>query len=247
MKLRYPLILMFIAGIVLAAGAGFAQTDYAMLDIIGYLYESDTPASGTVPPEDVDMFPPSNAGDVLAGLGFIDNVSDPLIWGVDFSVYQYTWVLGGLVSGGQVVLGDGTLRIFYSGGTIDIMADPLLDIGYTTPYYGTNPPDAGAISSFGDGYLYLHGVFSNFVMDFDPISEAGSFQGFIDFTLGTHFAPGNEQLENGDGYTLSGVLGPGADGTIPEGYDLETDGHIWFDPTVPDEDMTWGGVKNLYN
>lgn len=239
MKLRYTLCVFIAVLIVGAAGPAPAQ-DYAMLDIIGYLYESDNDPG-------VTGFPPSNQGDVLAGLGFVDNVSDPLIWGVDFSVYQYTWVMSGLVSQGQVVLGDGTLRIFYEGGTVDIMADPLLDMGYTTPYYGVDPPDAGAISSFGDGYVYLHGVFTQFAMDYDPLLESGGFQGYIDFTLGTHFAPGNEELVNTGGYTMSGVLGPGQDGTIPQGYDLETDGHIWFDPTVPEHEASWGEIKSLFN
>ena len=239
MKLRYIIFVVIAACIAGGAGICSAQ-DYAMLDIIGYLYESDNDPG-------VTGFPPSNPGDVLSGLGFIDNVSDPLIWGVDFSVYQYTWVLDGLVSQGQVVLGDGTLRMFYAGGAIDIMADPLLDMGYTTPYFGVDPPDAGAVSSFGDGYVYLHGDFTQFAMDYDPLLESGSFQGYIKFTLGSHFAPGNEELENTSGYTLSGVLGPGQDGTIPIGYDLETDGHIWFDPTVPDTKATWGQIKDLFN
>jgi hypothetical protein len=42
-------------------------------------------------------------------------------------------------------------------------------------------------------------------------------------------------------------VGDAADQTVPEGYDLETDGHIYYDGTIPVNDtMTWGSVKSLF-
>ena len=218
--------------------AAFAQGDLAMLDTIGFMFESDnTPG--------VQGFPPSVAGDVLAGVGFIDGVSDPTLWGVDFATYEYTWVISNLVASTPINIGGGSVRIFYTGGTLDVIADELLLPGDTMPDYGTDPPLNGPIG-FGDGHVYLHGVFTNFAMDYNADSMTGSFQGQLQFELGGHFQPfGYEQLEHPEGYTLAGVVGP-ATTIIPEGYDLEADGHIWFNPAIPDADSSWGSVKNLY-
>ncbi|MBU1074001.1 hypothetical protein KKG45_12210, partial [bacterium] len=118
-------------------GAGVAHAQSDVMDIIGYLYESDnTPG--------VQGFPPSNAGDVLAGVGYADNISAPLTWSlVD---YEYTFVLSGLTSLGQQDLGGGVYRMFYAGGTIDIVAQAYADAGYTMPFYGVDPPDPMVIA-----------------------------------------------------------------------------------------------------
>ncbi|MCB1185346.1 hypothetical protein KDM41_18150, partial [bacterium] len=123
--------------IMLVLGAGFAHAQtYETLNIIGYLYESVN-APGT------PGFPPSDAGDVLAGLGFVDGFSySPFFPTAD---YEYTWVLSGLVSGGAVDQGGGMIQISYTGGTLDLIADEIAAGGYTPAFYGVNPPEPGAV------------------------------------------------------------------------------------------------------
>jgi len=217
-------------------GAGVAHAQDVM-DIIGYLYESDNSVG-------VQGFPPSDPGDVMAGLGYVDNISAPLTWSQDD--YEYTFVLSDLVSVGQTDLGGGEIQAFYTGGTLDIIAQEYADAGYTMPYFGVDPPDAGAIGSFSDGEIYLHGSFSNFVINFDTTSSVGSFQGMLVFELGTHYSELGQELQNPNAVTIAGVIGSDVDPNVPEGYDLEADGNIYYDGTIPNEDMTWTDVKNLY-
>ncbi|MBU0741914.1 hypothetical protein KKA85_07825 [bacterium] len=218
-------------------GAGVAHAQSDVMDIIGYLYESDnTPG--------VQGFPPSNAGDVLAGVGYADNISAPLTWSlVD---YEYTFVLSGLTSLGQQDLGGGVYRMFYAGGTIDIVAQAYADAGYTMPFYGVDPPDPMVIATFSDGEVYLHGSFSNFAVTYNTTNSSGNFQGMLVFELGTHFSELGQELQDPNAVTIAGLIGQDVDPTVPDGYDLEADGHIYYDGTIPNEDMTWSSLKNLY-
>jgi hypothetical protein len=224
-----------LTGLTVFSGAAMAQ-QYAILDMIGYLYESDNNAA-------VQGFPPSDPGDVLAGLGFIDGVNQPLTWSTDD--YEYTWVLDGLVSTGAIDLGGGRFRVSYTGGTIDIVADEFMGAGYTHGDYGIDPPQAAAINTFSNGIVYLQGAFTYFVMTFDTNLHVGNFEGHIVFELGPYAGP-FEELANPNGLTIAGVIDIVGDATIPDGYDLEADGHIYVDPTVPTETASWGGIKNLY-
>ncbi|MDO9695634.1 MAG: hypothetical protein Q7W56_13010 [Candidatus Latescibacteria bacterium] len=215
------------------AGSAAAQSD--VMDTIGYLFESNNDPS-------VVGFPPSDAGDVLAGVGFVDNISAPLTWST--ADYEYTWVIGDLVSGGAADLGNGSFRIYYTGGTIDIYAQAFLSGGYSIPDYGVAPPDPLALATFSDGDVYLHGVFTNFSLTYNPTTGIGSYVGTLTFELGTHFTELGQELQNPNGLTLAGTVLN--DATIPEGYDMETDGHIYYDGTIPTESKSWGEVKNLY-
>lgn len=226
-----------LAILAVCCGVGVAHAQSDVMDIIGYLYESDN-TSGVV------GFPPSDPGDVLAGVGYIDNISAPLTWStVD---YEYTFYLYDLVSLGQTDLGSGVYRTYYSGGSIDIIAQAYADAGYTLPYYGIDPPEAGALGSFTDGDIYLHGTFSNFAVTYDTTNYSGNFQGVLTFELGTNFSELGQELQNPNALTIAGVVGTDADPTVPDGYDLEADGHIYYDGTIPNEDLEWGAVKNLY-
>ena len=234
--MRKMLTLVFLLALVATAGVTYAQT-YSVINIIGYMYESDNDPA-------VVGFPPSDPGDVLAALGFVDNISEPLTWST--TDYEYTFVFSDLVSGGMIDLGDGQFRVNYTGGTGDIIAQAYADAGYTVPFYGIDPPDPAAIASFTDGEVYLHGTFTGFTLTYDTTNHSGSFQGTIQFELGTHFTELGQMLANPDGLTIAGVIGTQADPNIPQGYDLEVDGSIYYDPTIPNEDLSWGSVKNLY-
>jgi len=220
--------------LVLGAGALQAQT-YETLNIIGYLYESDN-TPGT------PGFPPSDAGDVLAGLGFVDGFTyTPFFATAD---YEYTWILDGLVSQGAVDQGGGIYQIFYTGGTLDLVADEIAGAGYTPAFYGIDPPQPGAVASFSNGEVYLNGTMVNFVLTYDTNTSSGDYQGQVVFELGPNVGAADEELAYPTGLTIAGVLA--ADSTIPEGYDLEADGNIFHDPTVPNEDMTFSNVKQLF-
>lgn len=222
---------LLICGLFLA-GAVQAQTT-TMLDVTGFLYEEDNT------PGEVG-FLPSNPGDVLAGIGFIEGLGPEIDW--DPSLVELTWVFYDLVSTGEMDLGNGMFYTAYLGGSLDIVADAYAGGGYTAGDYSVEPPNATAPATFADGEVYLHGDFTNFFVVFDPVQHSGYFEGYLTFTGGTEF---NELAPNPHGYTFAGNVDPmGA--PVPDGYDLEAVGHITFDPEVPTTESTWGQVKNLY-
>ena len=219
------------AGVVWLPALASAQT-HTMLDFTGFMYEEDnTPG--------VVGYPPSNPGDIMAGLGVIDAMSQPLVWSPDD--YEYTIVFSDLVSVGEVDMGGGVYYIAFDGGFVDVYADEYAGAGYTAPDFGTEPPNATAPSTFMDGQLFLHGEFYMFWIIWYPALNAGNFEGYCNWTLGS----GLGELENPDGYAFAGLLDPYV-APIPDGYDLEAVGHVTFDPTVPREVSTWGNVKSLY-
>ncbi len=185
-------------------------------------------------------FPPSNPGDVLVGVGFVEGVGPELDW--DPTQIELTWLIYDLVSTGEMDIGGGLLFIGYVGGILDIVADPFAGPGHTAPEYGFDPPNATSPGTFWDGEVYLHGEFINFIMTYDPNQNAGHFEGDVIFTGGTEL---DELAQNPEGYTVAGTVDSfGA--PVPDGYDLEAIGHITFDPNIPTQGNTWGQVKNLY-
>ena len=224
--------------LVLCAGLGLLATSVAaqgptILNIDGFLYESNN-AAGVV------GFPPSDPGDVLAGVGLVTGIDPPLSWSA--TDYRYSWVLGSLISTGAYDMGGGELLIVYAGGTLEIVAQAYAAPGYTVPDYGTEPPNATAPATFADGNPYLLGVFTSFYMFYNATTHTGHYEGLLNFTLGSNLG----ELVNPFGYTLAGTVDPFGAITIPTGYDLEAVGHVDFDSTIPVRDSTWGGVKNLY-
>jgi len=216
----------------MVAGTVWAQDTQTILDFTGFVYE-DNNSPGEV------GFPPSNPGDILAAVGFIESVSQPLYWSPD--EYQYTIYISDLVSDGEVDIGYGTFYITYSGGSVDIVAQRYNDAGYTMPEYGVEPPNATAPSTFMDGDIYLHGEFSSFYMVYYPTLHVGNFEGVIAWTI----HPNIGELINDYGTIFSGTVDPIA-APVPDGYDLEMDGHVMYYHAVPTENSTWGQVKNLY-
>jgi hypothetical protein len=227
--MRSLLMMLICAGLGLLASGAAAQ-GLTILNIDGFLYENDVAKS----------FPPSNPGDVLAGVGLVNGMDPPLSWST--ADFQYTWALQGLISTGAYDLGGGQLVIAYTGGTLDVVAQAYAGPGYTAPDYGVYPPNATAPATFTDGSVYLHGVFTNFMMFYDATTHTGHYEGQLNFTLGSSLG----ELANPSGYTFAGTVDRTGAITIPSGYDLEAVGHVDFDSTIPTQADSWGGVKNLY-
>jgi len=227
---RGTLVGMLAIGLLVASSAS-AQS-FTMLNFTGFMYEEDNAS-------EVVGFPPSNPGDVLAAVAFIESIGPELDWNTD--EVELTLVLYDLVSVGEVDIG-GISYIEYVGGALDVVADAYTESWYTAPVYGTDPPNATAPPNFWDGEIYLHGEFFVFYMTYSPTLHTGSFQGTLNWTGGTQL---NSLYYGYEGYTIAGTVDPFA-AQVPTGYDLEQVGHVTFDPVIPVEETTWGQVKDLY-
>jgi hypothetical protein len=182
-------------------------------------------------------FPPSIAGDVLEGVGFISDVFPPLTW--DTSLYEYTWHVTDLVSLGESVNGS-EVTVVYTGGEFQIYVDDFAPIGSSADY-GTNPPNATAPSTFIDATAdpnYLHGNFTTFQAVFNTASNTGSWEGTLFFDSGTFV----NNVGTQDGYTFAATIGAPFP---PAGYDVQGAGNIFLTPNAT-ETTTWGKIKGLY-
>lgn len=182
-------------------------------------------------------FPPSNAGDLLSGVGFISDVFPPLTW--DLSLYEYTWYVQGLVSLGESVNGS-EVTVVYANGEFQIYVDDYAPIG-TAGTYGIDPPNLTAPAWFVDATAdpnYLHGDFTGFQAIFNTASNTGTWEGTLFFDSGTFV----NNVGTQDGYTFAATIGPPFP---PEGYDTQGAGNIFLTPNAV-ESSTWGKIKGLY-
>jgi hypothetical protein len=220
-------------GLVLLASSVWAQGSIVtLIDFSGQMYEEDNT------PGEVG-FPPSDPGDVLAAVGFAENLSPLLPW--NFADAEYTIVVSGLVSGGQMEPYPDWYQIPYAGGTIVVVADAFAGGGFTAAEYGVDPPNATAPATFADGATYLVGSIENFTMTYYAVTGTGDFNGDIVWTGGSELD--EDVIGSAEGYVFSGTAQTIAS---PDGYDLEMVGHIAFDPAIAAEEDSWSGVKNLY-
>lgn len=229
--------ILIVYSIILIATVAIAQDEFTVLDIIGFVYESDNSP-------DTTGFEESNPGDILAGFGFVDNTSDPIEWSTE--EYCYTWYMSELVSTGAVNVGGNIDRIVYSGGTINIIADAYTNPSYSDPLFGTDPPQNQFLDTFTDGQILLNGTFDSFALTYDNILGVGNYQGMITFELGPWFQNQGYELEDPTGFTIAGVVNIDNDSTVPHGFDLSTDGHVYYMSTISNNDVSWGSIKNLF-
>jgi len=219
--------------IVIFVSTGVAHGQSGMtIDFSGFLYEPCRSVGG-------DGFPPSNPGDVLVGISRNINI-DPL-WGWDTSQVELTWFITSLISDGEIDIGYGTFYTTFSGGEVYIFADAYADPSFTKADYGTNPPNSTAPSTFIDGEMYLGGIIESFYMVYYPTLHVGNFEGVFNWAGGSQY-PG---LFNTYASMFAGTVDPIA-APVPNGYDLETDGHIMHYGFPKKLTSTWGQVKALY-
>jgi hypothetical protein len=222
--------------LLLAMLVGPASAQYVVFDIIGNVWESSVGGGGP------NVFPPSDPGDQMFAVGFVDGASQALT--PPLGPYEYTYYFSNLVSGGQIVnpANLDEILVSYAGGNVEIHTDQVGGGSYTVGDYGINPPNASAPGTFTDGSVYLIGHFTQFNLRYNTVRFTGSAQGVIVFT-----ADQNGPLPpTGNSFLFEGIVGPQLDPLIPQGYNLELDGQIFVDSGVPAEQNSWGKLKALY-
>ena len=177
--------------------------------------------------------PPSNAGDVFKITAIADFI-DP-IFGVDLATEEVTLYLYDLVSTGEVDIGGGARVIAYTGGNIDVFADPLMN-----HVWGINPPNPEQ-ATFTNGTLLFRGAFTSFTLTLNT-SGAGVYEGTLDGVGGAALAT----LCTNCAYSFAGSFTRATGAQIPEGYDLQVDGLLDVDSAVTAETTGWGALKALY-
>lgn len=228
--------LLLLTALLLAVSVAPATAQYAVFDIIGNCWEK---SPGETAPNE---FPPSNAGDMMSAVGFVDGSSQAL--SPPLGPYEYTFHFADLESQGQIVnpFNPDEILVSYTGGTVSISTDQVGGGGYTQGDYGVFPPNATAPSTFIDGSVFLLGYFTTFNLRFNPLTHTGSAQGVIVFTDDQN----GPLPPTGNSFLFEGVVGPELDPLIPAGYNLELDGQIFVDEGVPNEHTSWGQLKALY-
>lgn len=179
--------------------------------------------------------PDSNPGDVLA----INAValSYDAAFGVNPASQEVTIYIYDLVSTGGVPVGS-DLFIGYVGGSIEVYEDPVLDHDW-----GLFPPNAQQ-TTFTNGSLLFSGDFTEFVLQLTA-SGIGVYEGTIDGVGGTA-ATICDGLSD-CAYTFGGAFNRDVGAQIPDGYDLQINGTLEVDASVPTEPSSFGAIKSLFN
>lgn len=179
--------------------------------------------------------PSSNPGDVLA-LTAVALDYDPM-FGVDPATQEVTIYIYALVSTGEFVDIFGNTRISYTGGMIEVYEGPILDHDW-----GTFPPN-GQQATFTNGSLLFEGAFTDFFLTLAPNGQ-GAYEGNIDGVGGTaaNICDGAADCA----YTFGGAFQREIGAQIPDGYDLQIDGTLEVDASVPARTVSFGAVKTLF-
>jgi hypothetical protein len=198
--------------------SSIAAAQVALIDYVGFAWETG------------DILP-SDPGDVMAFTAVATQID--AIFGVDLQSEEVTVYVYGLVSTGEFPLGGGLSLIGYTGGTIEVYADPSEDHDW-----GINPPNAQQ-GTFTNGTLLLQGSFTSFSLGLDT-AGSGSFEGYIDGIGGTVAS-----ACTGCEFTFGGAFGREL-AQMPDGYHLQIDGVLEVDESVSIENKSFGAVKSLY-
>jgi hypothetical protein len=182
-------------------------------------------------------FPPTVAGEQFTFVGAADAV-DPLA-GVNLANEEVTFYISGLEFSFASVNdpAPGWTTYYFTGGMLDMYRDAAMNAET-----GINPPNGTAPSTFIDGVLMLHASFTSFGMTVDP-TGAGSYGGAADGISGELITACAGCI-----FTWGGSFTADIGAQVPEGYDLQLDGILDIDPTVPVEDQkAWGMLKATFD
>lgn len=228
------------------AGAAYAQTPLG--DEVHY--EGYTVGSNPTPP-----------GVMLNGRGLVTHLYPPLVWKPN--AFEYTWVIGGLVSRGSV-LTDSQYTTYYDGGPggsnsfYRIFEDPSFDASGT--FYNCPSDIQGFDPRYSDGALYLQGHFvpdpsranAAYVSTFDIHAATygqGTFMAFLNWDTGTHI--GDLPLAQRGGWTFGGstvsvfsCIPKVAQGNQMD-YDQAMTGRV-YRLTTKAQGTTWGALRTMY-
>ena len=179
--------------------------------------------------------PVSNPGDVLALTAVAVQYDD--LFGVDPLSQEVTIYIYDLQSTGEFLDAFGNIRISYTGGRIEVYEDMLLDHDW-----GINPPN-GQQATFTNGSLLLEGNFTEFFLTIAP-TGLGAYEGNIDGVGGTSAAICDGLPDCA--YTFGGAFSRDVGAQIPDGYDLQIDGTLEVDASVPTSETSFGAIKSLF-
>lgn len=148
---------------------------------------------------------------------------------------EYTLVVTGLISNGEIDEGGGFTTITYNLGFFEIYEDPSFNSDWNEFPSIPTPP-----STFFDGTVWLSGPFTDFTMTLMRDFGQGFFEGHISLTGGSAASYFTEEA-----YTFGGTLVPPHNPGIPPGYDLSLDGEVHTGYVATDE-TTMSQIKALY-
>ncbi len=208
--------------LVFAISAPVAAGEIALMDYSGFAWED----SGV---------PTSNPGDILAITAVA--LSYDAAFGVDPGSQEVTIHIYDLVSTGEVPIGTDTF-IGYTGGRIEIYEDAILDHNW-----GVFPPNVQQ-STFTNGALLFEGDFTEFILHLTA-AGTGIYEGTIDGVGGTAAAICDGLSDCA--YTFGGAFNRDVGAQIPDGYDLQIQGTLEVDASVPTRPTSFGSVKSLFN
>ena len=189
------------------------------------------------------------AGGIMQAVGTVSVFGSPLDFlNATMPATEYTFYINGLNSLGTTSFGAPGSMIFttfFTGGTIDVYADPTPDA-----VFAPLPPNAQVPSTFSDvPPAILSGTFTSLVVTTNNFTafQTGNIEGAIQWTGGTLIS----FFQNGNGGTCPGLLTGGATwNTSPgvgiPGYLFRHDGKIDLQCPTPTQKSSWGHVKQLY-
>jgi hypothetical protein len=189
------------------------------------------------------------AGGIMQAVGTVSAFGPPLDFlNATIPATEYTFYMNGLSSLGTSAFGPAATTIyttFFTGGTIDVYADPTPDA-----VFAPGPPNALVPSTFIDvPPPILSGHFTSLVVTTNNFTafKTGNIEGDIEWTGGTLL----NFFLNGSGGVCPGLFTGGATwNTAPgvgiPGYLFRHDGKIDLQCPVPTQKSSWGRVKQLY-
>lgn len=150
---------------------------------------------------------------------------------------EYTLVVTGLISNGEMVEGDMS-TIIYNWGNLQIYEDSSFNSDWDEiPVIGSPPP------TFADGNLWLTGDFIDFTLLVWRDMGMGMFEGHIDITGGSAYDFFQSEQ---DAYTFAGLLVPPHNPGIPDHYHLSFDGELWVRASTAVGNQSWSALKALF-
>jgi hypothetical protein len=169
----------------------------------------------------------SAPGDELRLITHVTSIAGPPALPYFPDDYEYTLVVTGLLSNGEVDQG-GYSTIVYNLGHIDIYEDASFNSDWSNS------------STFMDGSLWLAGPFYQFSMVLFRDLGMGAFDGQLTLDAVSAIDAFEEEA-----YFFGGNLIPPHNPGIPQGYDMSIDGEVWAQATAVKE-SSLSKIKALY-